>query len=63
MKTKPTPLKPIEEAVSDYDPDSSDPNHALVIYQRHYKGRETEVTFEQFLNAIPAQPEEKEPAE
>ena len=48
-----TPLTPIEEALKDVQPNHADPNHALVVYHRHYKGRESELSFGEFLAAIP----------
>lgn len=59
-KETPKPLKPLADAIKEVQPAHNDPNHALVIYQKHYKGRETEIPFADFLAAIPSSKPEDE---
>jgi hypothetical protein len=56
----PKPLTPIEDALKDVQPNHPDPNHALVVYQKHYKGRESELPFGEFLAAISKAEDETE---
>ena len=49
---KPAPLKPLAEAVKEVDPKHKDPNHPFVVYRKYYAGREAEVSYRAFLDAI-----------